>query len=110
LKYFGHLTMSNGFTTIESSGTTTLLTDGTYYYLQLGDGPAVALSCNGTPVTLGQFGAWTPIAAQQTATGYEVALEEVGSNQYWVWDTDNSGNYVSAPLSPVSGTSTRNHS
>ena len=25
-------------TTIESSGTTSLLTDGTYYYLQIGDG------------------------------------------------------------------------
>jgi cytochrome c2/S-formylglutathione hydrolase FrmB len=96
---------SNGLTIIESSGTTSLLTDGTYYYLQIGDGPAVALTYNGAPVTVGEFGAWTPIAAQQTATGYEVALEEVGANQYGVWDTDSSGNYVSASLSNVSGTS-----
>jgi len=96
--------MSSNLTTIESSGTTTLLTDGTYYYLQIGSGPAVELSYNGAPVTVGQFGTWTPIAVQQTATGYEVALEEVGSNQYGVWDTDSSGNYVSAPLSNVSGT------
>ena len=27
--------MSGGLSTIESSGTTTLLTDGTYYYLQV---------------------------------------------------------------------------
>ena len=97
--------MSSNLTTIESSGTTSLLTDGTYYYLQTGDGPAVELSYNGAPVTVGQFGAWTPIAVQQTATGYEVALEEAGSNLYGVWDTDSSGNYVSAPLSNVSGTS-----
>ena len=54
---------------------------------------------------VGQFGAWTPIAAQQTATGYEVALEEAGADQYGVWDTDSSGNFVSAPISSVSGTS-----
>jgi len=97
--------MSSNLNNIESSGTTTLLTDGTYYYLQIGNGPAVELSYNGAPVTVGEYGAWTPIAAQQTATGYEVALEEVGANQYGVWDTDSSGNYVSASLSNVSGTS-----
>jgi Tryptophan-rich Synechocystis species C-terminal domain/Putative esterase len=92
-------------TTIESSGSTTLLTDGTYYYLQIGNGPAVELSYNGAPVAVGQFGAWTPIAMQQTATGYEVALEQMGADQYAVWDTDSSGNYVSGPISSVSGTS-----
>jgi len=97
--------MSSNLNIIESSGTTTLLTDGTYYYLQIGNGAAVELSYGGAPVTVGEYGAWTPIAAQQTATGYEVALEEVGANQYGVWDTDSSGNYVSASLSNVSGTS-----
>ena len=92
-------------TVIESSGTTSLLTDGTYYYLQPAGGPVVVLSYNGAPVTVGQFGAWTPIAAQQTATGYEVALKEAGADLYGVWDTDASGNYVSAPISNVSGTS-----
>jgi cytochrome c2 len=90
---------------IESSGTTSLLTDGTYYYLQINGGPAVELSYNGAPVTVGELGAWTPIAAQQTATGYEVALKEVGANLYGVWNTDASGNFVSAPISNVSGTS-----
>jgi S-formylglutathione hydrolase FrmB/cytochrome c2 len=97
--------MSGGLSTIESSGTTTLLTDGTYYYLQVGAGPAVELSYNGAPITVGEFGAWTPIAVQQTATGFEVALEEVGANLYGVWDTDSSGNVLSAPLSNVSGNS-----
>jgi cytochrome c2 len=96
---------SPDLTTIESSGTTSLLTDGTDYYLQIGDGPAVELSYDGAPVTVGEFGAWTPIAAQQTATGFEVALKEVGADQYGVWDTDSSGNYVSSPISNVSGIS-----
>ena len=82
-----------------------LVTDWTNYYLEPNGGTAVKLSYNGAPVTVGQFGAWTPIAAQQTATGYEVALEEVGANLYGVWDTDASGNFVSGPISNVSGTS-----
>ena len=71
----------------------------------MGDGRAVELSYNGAPVTVGQFGAWTFIAAQQTATGYEVALENMGADHYGVWDTDASGNFVSGPISNVSGTS-----
>ena len=82
-----------------------LVTDWTNYFLEPNGGTAVTLSYGGAPVTVGQFGAWTPIAAQQTATGYEVALEEVGADLYAVWDTDSSGNFVSGPLSNVSGTS-----
>ena len=82
-----------------------LVTDWTNYYLEPNGGTAVKLSYNGAPVTVGQFGAWTPIAAQQTATGYEVALEDVGADHYAVWDTDSSGNFVSGPISNVSGTS-----
>jgi Tryptophan-rich Synechocystis species C-terminal domain len=46
----------------------------------------------------------TPIAAQQTASGFEVAWRMPGVDQYQVWDTDSAGNYLSAPLSNVSGT------
>ena len=59
----------------------------------------------GRPSRSVEFAAWAPIAAQQTATGYEVAFKKAGADQYGVWDTDASGNYVSAPLSNVSGTS-----
>ena len=90
-------------TTIESSGTTSLLTDGTDFFLEPAGGWPVVLSYCGSPVTAAQLSGWTPIAAQQTATGYEVALK--AGNQYRVWDTDSSGNYVSAPLGPVSGES-----
>ena len=54
----------------------------------------------------GQFGAWTPIGAEQTATGYEVAWKVAGADQYTVWNTDSSGNYVSNIVGVVSGTST----
>src|SRR6185312_14057698 len=70
-------------TLIESSGTTKLLTDGTHFFLE----PA-----GGSPVTAAQLSGWTPIAAQQTATGYEVALK--AGAQYLVWNTDSSGSYL----------------
>jgi hypothetical protein len=92
--------MSN-LTIIESSGTTTLLTDGIFYYLQNGNGPAVELSYGGAPVVAGQFdqfGDWTPIAAAQTASGYEVAWSIPGADQYQIWMTDSSGNELSIPF------------
>ncbi len=92
-------------TTIESSGSTSLLTDGTDFFLQPAGGSLVLLSYGGSPFTAGQYGAGAPIAAQQTATGFEVALKEAGADLYGVWDTDESGNFVSGPLSNVSGTS-----
>ena len=52
-----------------------LLTDGTNYLLEPNGGAAVKLSNNGSPVVVGQFGGWIAIAAAQTATGYEVALD-----------------------------------
>ena len=53
---------------------------------------------------VGQFGAWTPFGAEQTESGYEVALKVPGADQYTVWFTDNSGNYLSSPFEGVSGT------
>ena len=93
-------------TTIEFSGTTGLLTDGTFYYLQIGAGPLVELSNNGAPVTVGAYGGWAPIAAQQTSTGYEVAWKLAGADQYGVWNVDSSGNFLSDAIGGnVSGTS-----
>ena len=54
----------------------------------------------------GQFGGWTPIGAEQTASGYEVAWKVAGADQYTVWNTDSSGNYVSNAIGVVSGSST----
>ena len=46
---------SDGLTTIESSGSMSLLADGNNYLLQPNDGPAVELSYNGAPVVAGEF-------------------------------------------------------
>ena len=43
----------------------------------------------------GIAGVWEPIAAETTATGYEVAWKAVGSNQFTVMNTDQNGNLIS---------------
>jgi hypothetical protein len=92
-------------TTIEGFGSTSLIADGSNYFLQPNGGSAVELSVDGTPVVAGQFGSWAPIGAEQTASGYEVAWKITGADQYTVWYFDNSGNYVSSALNVVSGSS-----
>jgi len=93
-------------TLIESSGTTSLLATGNNYVIEPSSGAGgVELSYAGQPIVAGEFGAWTPFAAQQTASGYEVAFKIPAADQYMVWNFDSSGNYVSAPVSNVSGTS-----
>ena len=42
-----------------------------------------------------RFGGWTPIGAEQTAGGYDVAWKIPGADQYTVWSTDSNGNYIS---------------
>src|SRR6185295_6587783 len=51
---------------------------------------------NGTAVTAGQFGAWTPLGAEKMADGsYQVAWKNGGADQYVVWTIDSTGNWVS---------------
>ena len=88
-------------TVIESSGSMSLLTDGTNYFLQPNGGSAVKLSYGGAPVTAGEFAQYgynAPIAAAQTANGYEVAWKTTSGDQYQIWLTDSSGNETSIPL------------
>ena len=46
---------------------------------------------------MGQLGGWTPIGAVQTASGYDVAWQLVGTNEYTIWSTDSNGNYIDEP-------------
>jgi hypothetical protein len=92
-------------TVIEAFGSTSLVQSGSNYFLEPNGGPAIALSLGGAPVVAGQFGAWAPIGAEQTASGYEVAWEIPAANQYMVWNTDGSGNYLSTVLSVAPGSS-----
>ena len=68
-----------------------------------GGGPLLEL--NGSVVTDGQFSAgWTPVGAEQTATGYEVAFKNA-ANQFVVWNVGANGDYTSAATGFLSGTS-----
>ena len=79
--------------TIESFGTTSLQLVGSNYLVQVGASPALTLLFGGVPVTAGQFGAWAPIGAEQTASGFEVVWQN-GSN-YVVWNVDSTGVFLS---------------
>ena len=92
-------------TTIEADGSTSLTEFGGNYYLINAVGTGPELKDGGAAVTAG--GSWVPIAAEQTAAGYDVALKLLGANEYTVWSTDSNGNFSSLVFSNVSGTSIR---
>ena len=77
---------------------------GNNFFLDNSAGSGPELKFGSAAVTAGQFGAWTPIGAEQTATGYEVAWKIPGTDTYTVWTTDSNGKYLS-DIGHVSGTS-----
>ncbi|KAF0187439.1 MAG: hypothetical protein FD165_2905, partial [Gammaproteobacteria bacterium] len=94
-------------TAIESFGSTSLARVGNDFYLNsnsTGSGPQ--LTYGGSAVVAGQFGTCTLIGAEATATGYVVAWQVAGADQYAVWNTDSGGNYLSNATGGVSGSST----
>src|SRR5262245_4801650 len=98
------------FTTINGLGSASLLQGGSNYYLEANGGTPVELSYGGSPVVAGQFTdqagkLWAPIAAAQTASGYEVAWKLTGADEYTVWYTDSSGDYLSSAFTGALGTS-----
>ena len=85
-------------TVIESIGATTLVKVANGYFLYPTGGTGslgIPLTSSGGLVTAGQFGAWTPIGAEQTASGYNIAWKFGSADQYTVWSTDSSGSFVS---------------
>jgi hypothetical protein len=78
---------------------------GTQFYIYNSAGSGIALSYAGTSVTVGGFAAWTPIAARQTASGYDVAWQNASTGQYTAWTTDCNGNYTGNLFGAVSGNS-----
>ena len=91
---------------IESHGVTSLVELGNHFYLEDSSGAGPSLKYLGADVTAGQFGAWAPIGAEQTANGgYEVAWKVTGADQYAVWYTDSGGNQTSS-IGVFSGSST----
>jgi hypothetical protein len=92
-------------TTIESSGSTSLVLQGSDYFLDPvsgGTGPTVKY---GGTVVVASAGGWSPIGAEAISSGYEIAWKESGQDLYSVWNADTNGNYVSNAISSVSGSS-----
>src|SRR6202035_5500221 len=85
-------------------GSTSLLQIADNYYMYVG-GAAPELKYSGAPVTIGEFGAIAPIGAVQTASGYDVAWQIPGTNEFTFWTTDSNGNYTSNITGLVSGNS-----
>ena len=80
---------------IEASGSTVLESVANVYLLPPADGSlGPQLSYNGALVTPGQFGGWTPIAAERTPSGYEVVLK-MGVDHYILWEVDSDGHWLS---------------
>ncbi|MGY3238660.1 hypothetical protein ACVMAJ_005550 [Bradyrhizobium sp. USDA 4448] len=93
-------------TVIEASGATSLVQIGSNFLLDaISDGSGPVLKYSGVAYVAGQFANWTPIAAEATSTGYDVAWKNSATGLYTVWATDSNGNFTSNLLSNVSGTS-----
>ena len=92
-------------TMIEAFGSTSLVKVGSNYYLNpVAGGSGPPLKFNGTAFVSGQFGTWTPIGAEATGSGYEVAWKDTSSGRYTVWTIDSNGNYLTN-TADVAGTS-----
>jgi hypothetical protein len=97
--------IDNHATIIEAAGATSLSKINSNFYLSDVDGGAGLLLkyTGGVAVIAGQFGDWSPIGAEQTATGYEVVWMGAATRKLSVWTVDSSGNYVSSTAA-MSGT------
>ena len=92
-------------TMIEALGSTELVEVGNNYFLDsISSGTGPDLKYGGVPVVVGQFAPYVPVGVEQTATGYEVALENAGANLFSIWNTDSNGNFLSFAV--YSGSST----
>ncbi|MBR0694869.1 M10 family metallopeptidase C-terminal domain-containing protein [Bradyrhizobium lablabi] len=82
-------------TVIEAVGSTSLVLSGNNYLLNpTAGGAGQVLKYGGSAIVPAQFGAWTPIGAEPTSTGYQVAWKIPNSGNYTVWTTDSNGNYI----------------
>ena len=100
-----HTTAPAVTTVIEAFGSTSLTQVGSNFFLYNIGGSGPELKYGGGAVVAGQFGGWTAIGAEQTASGYDVAWKIPGADQYTVWSTDSNGNYLSNLIPAVPGNS-----
>lgn len=94
-------------TTIATSGSTALVEVGSNFFLNnTSSGTGPELTKGGTAVTVGEWATWAPIAAVQTATGYDVAWHDPANGVYTVWSTDSNGSYLANIVPAGPGNST----
>jgi hypothetical protein len=98
------VTPPSGGTVIESNGATSLTAVGSNFYLYDSTGAGPSLKYGGTIYTAGYFSGWSPISAEKTASGYQVAWKASGADQYSIWTTDSTGNYISNTVGAGSST------
>jgi Ca2+-binding RTX toxin-like protein len=87
--------------TIEVLGSANLTQIGSDFYL---GSTGTKLKYQSVTFVAGQIGPWKPIAAEVTASGYQVAWKYGASSEFAFWSTDGSGNFVSS-LGEASGNS-----
>ena len=90
---------------IQIDGATALtLVGNNYFFNPTTGGTGPELQRGGAPVTIGQFGTFTPIGAVHVAGGgYDVAWHDPSTGLYTVWSTDSNGNYLSNLIGAVPG-------
>ena len=90
---------------IESFGSTSLVEIGVNFYLEsIGGGIGPELKFNGAVVVANQFGGgWAPVGVEAVSTGYEMAWETTGGQEFSIWTVDVNGNYTST-IAAGSGT------
>jgi hypothetical protein len=89
--------------TIETFGLTTLDREADKYFMRDHSASGPGLAYRGAAVSPGEFGPWTPIGAEKTADGYEIAWKNGALDQYSIWLADNNGNMLSNPTGVVGG-------
>ncbi|WP_235885640.1 M10 family metallopeptidase C-terminal domain-containing protein [Bradyrhizobium niftali] len=99
-------TLDSAPVVIEAFGSTELVQQGGYYYLDpMSSGTGPILKSGGAAITVGQCGTYVPIGAEQTGSGYDIVWKNGSADQYVVWGADSNGNYVSSLTGIVSGAS-----
>ena len=101
--YFGEQFPGGGTPATPGTPTDGITPIGDLFELTAGGGTGPLLQYQGSVITSG--GAWAPVGAEKTASGYEVAWRLLGSDQYSVWNTDSNGDYTSSATGVVSGQS-----
>ena len=91
---------------IEAAGVTSLVEVGSVYFLNpVAGGTGPELFYDSAPVTDGMWAGWTPVGAEQTANGYDIAWENAADGLFNIWSTDSNGNYLATMALGVSGAS-----